>query len=280
MGGLGDLFGSGASSTRRAQMTAAQQRMTGMNQAMGYLDQGANQAAELIGQNRPIYDNAYGAARDAIGGGYDAALNAANGVNNYLKPLYDTGMQSNSAWADAMGFNGAEGSARASQAFRATPGIQDAIDAGESSILRKASATGGLASGNTLRALQDTAIETTNNFHGQYMNRLAGGQNMGLQAALGMGQNDMAKASLHADRGNALAGLSMTHGNNLAGINNAQANIYSGLGESKSSLVQGTYNQLANDGISATNAINQNRANRLGNVLNFSSGLLNLFKAR
>lgn len=274
------FFGSGASATRRAQMTAEAQRMNGMNQAMGYLDQGANTAAGLIGQNKPIYDNAYGTARDAIGGGYDAAINASKGVNNYLMPLYQTGLQSNSAWADAMGFNGAEGSARSSQAFRATPGIQDAIRSGEDSITRQASVTGGLASGNILKALQNEAIKTTNSFHGQYMDRLAGGQNMGLQAASGMGQNDLANASLHADRGNALAGLAMNHGNNLAGINNAQAGIYAGLGDSKAGLVQGTYNQLANDGISATNTINQNRANRNANLLSFSSGVLNFLGGR
>ena len=282
MGFLSNIFGSGATrSIRNAQQTAEQQRMAGMNQAMGFLDQGADKAANLVGQNRPIYDTAYGNAKGALNSGYNAAISGLGGINEYLSPYNTTGNQANSAWADAMGLNGAEGSARASQAFRATPGIQSAINAGEDSLLRKASVTGGLASGNTLRALQDAAIDTTNNYYGQYMDRLSGGQNMGLQAAFGMGQNDLSKANLQADQGNALAGLEMNNANNLAGINNAQAGIYNGLGDNKAGLVQGTYNQLANDGISAGNAISQARNNQASNIMTaISSGINSIWGRR
>jgi len=279
MGFLSSLFGS-SKSIRNAQQQAETQRLTGMNAALGALQQGADTAAGYINQNPNIYANAYNTGKDAINSGYGNAIGSISNVNNYLRPFYDTGTQANSAYADAMGFNGAEGSARSSQAFRSTPGYQAALDAGSDQIKRNAAATGGLATGNTLRSLQDAAINTSNQNYQSYLNNINTGVQTGLSAAQGMGQNDVAKASLYADQGNALAGLSTNYGNQLAGNNNSLAGLYSGLGDNQASLYQGTYNQLANDGISAANAIAQNRANGLSNLFSLGTGLLGLWSKR
>lgn len=277
---LGSLFGSGAKDIRKAQQAAEAQRMAGMQGAMGAMDQGASQASGFMDDNRPIYDNARGNALGALNSGYDNALGALKYSNQYLDPYNQTGLQSNNMFADAMGYNGADGAMRAQNSFRLQPGVQGAISEGENAIKRQAAMSGMNSSGGAMRALQDNAINTTNKFYNSWLGNVTGNQQLGLSAAQGMGQLDAQRAGLEADRGNAIAGLETGYGDRLAGINSGKAGIYNNLGDQKASLIQGTYNQSANDTISAANSIAQNRSNRLGTLGSLAGGLFGAWSRR
>ncbi|MCC6734907.1 MAG: hypothetical protein IT534_02125 [Bauldia sp.] len=92
--------------------------------------------------------------------------------------------------ANALGLNGADGSAAAAAAFRASPGYQWSVDQALEAMLRGASAGGMLASGNTLAAATELGRNLADQEFGGWTDDLAGylgAEQQGLddQAALG-----------------------------------------------------------------------------------------------
>jgi hypothetical protein len=83
--------------------------------------------------------------------------------------------------------------------FQATPGYQFALDQGRAQVDASAAARGGLNSGRTLQDLTRFGQGMQNQEYGNYLNRLAGGADMGLGAA-----------TLQANAGNAFAGMAST----------------------------------------------------------------------
>ena len=271
------LFSSGAGKIRRAEQTAANFLTQGRNEAQGAMSDALGQATGNLNANRPIFDTAYNTAKDAITSGYGSALAQMIGQNDYLKPFYQTGTQANSGYGDAMGFNGAEGSARASQAFRSTPGYAETLSQATDQAKREAAAMGGLASGNTVSAISSNAANLADRGWQGYMGNLQQGVNTGLSAAQGMGQNDQGMASLYVNQGNALADLAQNHGTQLAGINTGLAGLNSGYGTDLANLISGTYNQLGNNAISSASAQAQANANRTNSIIGAATGLAGLF---
>lgn len=76
-------------------------------------------------------------------------------------------------FANAMGLNGAAGNAAAAAAYQASPGYQWSIDRALDAMLRGASASGMLASGNTLAAATELGQNLASQEYGAWRGALA-----------------------------------------------------------------------------------------------------------
>lgn len=85
--------------------------------------------------------------------GLGGAVDEYGRADSYFRPLYDTALRGFGSYADAFGVNGQEGYDRARDAFRTGPGYEFARQEGEQAAMRGASASGMLASGNTMLEL-------------------------------------------------------------------------------------------------------------------------------
>lgn len=164
--------------------------------------------------------------------------------------------------------------------FTADPGYQFRLNQGNDNILANAAATGNLASGRTLKALQeygqDYASHEYQNFINRYYQALQPYQfltSVGQSAAALQGNNAMAAGSNIANTqmqmGTNLASIYSAQGANLANIYGQQgaslANIYGNMGTNLANNYQSYGNNMAQNymmqgNISASNAINQANA--------------------
>lgn len=184
---FGDLFG-GADAAAQAQIQGIQQ--------------GQQQAATDIGTGNTALTTNYAAA---------------------LQPFtqnYTTAQQGVGALTNALGLGGPAGNQSALTALRATPGYQFALDSGNAAVNAGAAASGQLASGNQLLALQKQGMgigdQTYNNYVGQLQPFLGASQN----AAAGIGSvNTGLGSGLNANQ-TTLANIDNSAG---IGIGNANA---------------------------------------------------------
>lgn len=107
-------------------------------------------------------------ALDTKGTGY---LTEAKDLNTDVMNL---GKQGATLYADAMGLNGAAGSANASGAFTTQPGYDFGLDQGLQAIQRLGSSQGRLQSGNTDIDLLQYGVKTANDEYGSWLDRLGG----------------------------------------------------------------------------------------------------------
>jgi hypothetical protein len=168
--------------------------------------------------------------------------------------------------------NGAEGSDRATANFRASPGYQYTVDQALDGVMRKASATGQLASGNTDAALLDRAHNLADQEYNTYTGRLSDIGHTGYSAAgsmasldkgigdLGVAQgretagifdaNGARRASLYGDAGKATAGVYSGDAAARAGLEDSfgkgTATVYGNTGATKAGIYSGTGSSLAN----------------------------------
>ena len=94
--------------------------------------------------------------------GFGAAQNTLAGNNALFSPYVSAGQGAQTTLADALGLNGQAGNAAATAAFQSGPGYQYQVQQALNGVLRNASATGALGSGNTLAALQNTGNNLAN----------------------------------------------------------------------------------------------------------------------
>ena len=125
-------------------------------------NQGLQQGYDALSTN-------FGQGRDAATAQYGDAKNIYAGLGDYFKTNYGGGA---SAYGDATGANGAEGTARARTNFTADPGYGFQLDQGLQALQRTHAAAGNLASGNadadTLKFSQGLADQS----YGNYVKRL------------------------------------------------------------------------------------------------------------
>lgn len=164
--------------------------------------------------------------------------------------------------------------------FTESPGYQFRLDQGNKNILANQSATGNLASGRTLKALQqygqDYASNEYSNFLNQYYQSLAP-----LQSLAGLGQStatSMGGQSIGA--GNAIAGTIMSGAGQQSSAYQGLAGIYGNMGSNLASIYMGQGNAIAqnymNQGnISAANSINQ--ANIWNNAITGATSTLGYY---
>lgn len=111
--------------------------------------------------------------------------------------------------------------------FQASPGYSYALDQSQQAIERARSATGGLASGNTLAALQQNAIGLANQDYGNWWNQQSGLAGIGQNATNNLAQFGMQNS---ANIGNLMAGQGDARASGIAGSTNAWGNALGTLG--------------------------------------------------
>lgn len=153
---------------------------------------GGDSTKKAAKANRQALDNYLNQGTAAIDAGNTAAQGYLGGVGDLWKQLANEsgGLSGLNLYGDALGVNGAEGNARAQQAFTADPGYQFQLDQGIDALNRSAAARGQLNSGqtglDTLKFSQGLADSTYQN----WLNNLSGfsGQQAGLYSGATTGQ--------------------------------------------------------------------------------------------
>lgn len=196
---LGDLFGGGAET-----------RAADANRALygSYLNQG----------NKTL-DSALGKSETSLG----------NARADY-QPLADLGTKygaATSSLLDALGVNGAEGSARATAQFQNNPGYTSAVDAGLDAINRRRATAGMLNSGNADIDALTFGQNLQNQQYNNYLSNLGSFINPELSAtsgaATGTANVDTNLANLYQNDATNRIGLSGNYTSGMAGANNLQA---------------------------------------------------------
>lgn len=196
----------------------------------------------------------------ALTEGRDAAL-------SYYDPFVESTAGAAGMYSDAIGLGGADGNARAEEAFQVTPGYEFRVNQGLNAIDRRAASRGMLASGNTAIDTLDYAGGLASQEYGTWLDRLAGqqefganiaGQRAGLQTGTAAGL-----AGLYSGTGTGLAGVATNAATQRAAVQTGRGDVKMGLGERMADLsyatrlgragVQGDY--LAGKDGSAANAI-------------------------
>ncbi|MBA1156932.1 hypothetical protein [Microvirga mediterraneensis] len=144
---------------------------------------------------------------EALTNGYKDAFQKNSEAFALYEPYRTQGIAALGQYSDAIGMNGAEGSDRATAAFRASPGYEWQVGQATDAVARKAGAIGALGSGNTMAAISDRAGHMADAEYDDYLDRLNGVVGLGYDAT---GR----QAGITQDRGN----LFVQKGRDKAGV--------------------------------------------------------------
>lgn len=276
---LGDAYKTGRADVTGAipQQTGALN--TGYGTATGSIQGGLNNSLTALGQGAT-------GATGAINTGYDTArADIAGGVSAY-DPYYNSGVNANTAYNNALGMNGAAGSDAARANFTESPGYRFAVDEASNNAMRRAGAIGMLASGNTADSLVRLGSNLANQEWDNYLSLVKGVSDQGLTAAGARYQGAADSANLATNRGQNIAAIESdagkaranaydaygTRGADLAtGLGTNLANVYGGSANTLAGLAQGYGQNQAN--VYTTTA--GNTANALMQGSSLSANLMN-----
>ncbi|WMT88279.1 hypothetical protein NO932_06620 [Pelagibacterium sp. 26DY04] len=196
LGAIGSIVGGSmqANAANRAASRNTDLANQYRDEGLGYLDAGTERAAGYL---------------DQVGGLYE--------------PLSELGMRGANMRANALGLNGAEGTAAAQEAFQTGPGYQFALDQGLQALERRGAAQGRLQSGqtgiDTMKYATGLADQSWNNWLGN----LGSYDNMALAGAAGQGGALNNLANLYT--GDAAQRVDLTGGvlQSIMGANNQRA---------------------------------------------------------
>lgn len=135
----------------------------------------ANSAAALT------YQNQQRAGKNLRAAGDDYASGMQN-LSTLFQPYATAGNDALSMYRAGLGLDGGAGSAAFTNAYRAIPGYQAALDTGRESAIAGLNASGRLNSGGALKALQQYGQNFEDQRSGDYLTRLMGLSGMGQQA--------------------------------------------------------------------------------------------------
>jgi len=210
----------------------------------------------------------YGMAADATRYGADQAAQSAQDAIDAQMDMYNQTRQDQMPWmvAGKKALGTLEGMVNAGPGeFTESPGYQFRLDQGNQNILNAASATGGIDSGRTLKALteygQDYASNEYGNFLNQYYASLAP-----FQALSGVGMNGaQSVGSAGVQTGAGVAGTYNALGQSQQLAAGQLASNYAAGGAAQASGYTDAGNAIANNAmgqanISATKSINQGNA--------------------
>lgn len=165
----------------------------------------------------------------------DALQNAKGDYASALgvyQPYATAGTNATGLYSDALGLNGAEGSANAKSMFSASPGYQYSTDQAIQALERRAASQGQLGSGQTGLDTLASVYGLANNDYSSWLDRLSGLSSQGLSAAGGQ-----------AGAYGGMAGAELSAGSALAGLN---YNAWSGIGNAYSDYEKSKDNSGAN----------------------------------
>jgi hypothetical protein len=186
----------------------------------------ATDQINALNQAKGDISSDYGSGRDALNTDYAKALQDWQGITN-------TSTAGENAYADAMGLNGPEGSARAQAGFRNNPAYQFQLQQGLAASKAKAAASGGTMSGGQMIDLNNYAQGVANQGWGNYIQNLSPFLGQATTAA-------GATAGINTGLGNQLNANYMGEGTNLAGLDTA-------IGKAQAGGDMASYNAGANE---------------------------------
>ncbi|MDR7040507.1 hypothetical protein J2X36_005290, partial [Methylobacterium sp. BE186] len=269
---------------------------------MGLFDAISGAASERAAKkNQAVLAATSGQANNAINGGYTNAVNALTDLNNpsaltrlgqgydqargdlgsqygqtqgflgqlqgLYAPMVQGGGNAYNAYLDATGANGAEGSARATSAFRTAPGYEFQQQQGLDAIQRLAAARGNLAGGNTTTDLLKYSQGLADQSYQQYTSNLGNAANSYATGLAGQAAGLTGQAGASQAFGSSLSALG-------TGLGSGQANIYgqaAGLLGQQGQSLAGVQTSLGSSLMANNNALaqsqNQASANFLGGLL-------------
>jgi hypothetical protein len=140
---------------------------------------------EAADRNRALTSQYGTDAQGYLKTGYDTGVGNINSAIGAYQPLSDLAAGYNkggSMYLDALGVNGPEGNTRATGAFQNNPGYQGAVTAGLDILNRRRAGQGMAASGNADIDALTFGQNLQNQQYGDWMTRLAGAGNTGVQA--------------------------------------------------------------------------------------------------
>lgn len=184
--GIFDVFTGDAAKRAAADNTARLNQYK--KEGMGYLDKGLSGGLAALDSARAAYQ--------------PYADKFADGTNLYL---------------DSLGVNGADGNARAVNAFQAGPGYDFMVNQSLDALDRRAASRGMLGSGNNSIDTMKMVTGLANQEYGNWQNKLGGLINPGLTAASGVAGVETGRAGLYGNDANARVNLGQ---NVVSGINN------------------------------------------------------------
>jgi len=223
---------------------------TGEDEAAGFLTEGRDQGnAALI------------AGRDA-------------GLAAYA-PYAAAGQAGSAMYTNALGLNGAGGNETAVNAFQTGPGYDFAMDQGMQGLQRLNASRGRLDSGNTMIDAMTYGQGLANQEYGNWLNRLQGQQDMGVNVAGNMANlhagTGAALSGNYTGTGAALGGNAMTAGAQGGAIKTGLGDVKMGIGEKMADLTYAT--RLGKAGIEGAFLAgkDQSGANAVGTILGGAS---------
>lgn len=268
-------------------------------QALGAANQGYGQARGDIANTLGMVGNSIGQGIGALQAGEGRALGridqfTGQAVNN-LNPYAQTGQSALGQEAALSGALGGQAQQQAINQFMESPAQKFLRERGEQSLLRNASATGGLRGGSTLSALQEQGIGVAAQQQQQQLENLrnlagrgqqaattqsgfmqdAGTTGAGITANLAGQQASLygQQAGLQGNLGSQLASMSQNQGQFGASmVNNLGQNVAGlrqGLGTSEAGALGSAGGSIAN----LQNQLGGNAANVFGNTSNNLAGL-------
>jgi Chaperone of endosialidase len=266
---------------------------TGESAATGQAGATQNAINNYLQGGTSALSNYIGAGASGLGNYTGAGAGALNSyLSSALAPsLYNFGSTAapgQMALGNALGLNGAQGNATATQSFWNNPAIQSQLQQGGQTVMRNAAAAGGgNLSGATLGALntlgQNTASQGWNNYVSQlnpYLNFSQGtagnigqyGTAAGTAAASLYGGAGNTYASLFGGGANTGAGLYTGAGNQTVSSQNNLINALTGLYSNQAQTNAAAGGAISNDYLTQAAAENQSNANLAG----FGLGALKL----
>ena len=151
--------------------------------------------------------------------GYNTARYDLNKIENIYNPMATRYNAGSAMYSDALGLGGATGTRRAQQAFNAGPGYSFAMDQGMEALNRRRAAGGMLNSGNADADAMTFGQGLANQNYGQWLDRLGGMDQRGLQLGGARAATQGALADLATQYANRQAGVIQDNVNNIVGLN-------------------------------------------------------------
>lgn len=178
---------------------------------------------DAAGKNKALITGFRTAGNNIINTGEKKSAGALNRAISGYQPYVDAGADATGMYSDALGLNGADGNAAATDAFRTGPGYTFAFDQGTNAALRGASAAGMLNSGNTLTELAKFGQGLADQEYGSWLDRLSGLSSQGLTATSGQAGALGSLADLYQGTADDRLGLESTVAQGRIGMNNQRA---------------------------------------------------------
>lgn len=175
-----------------------------------------NATMDAAGRNRTIVGEYNANANNIINKGEKSARSYLDQVMG----LYDPIKGSTGMYADAMGLNGADGNARATEAFNTNPGYEFQQQQGLQALDRSAAARGMFQSGGAMADVLGYSQGLADQSYGSWLDRLGGLSNSALSGQTGALNN---QANLSTGASSQRLGVAGDVASSLMGANNQRA---------------------------------------------------------